>query len=48
VSCYFNPKGIAKLELGLATGKRQVDKRATEKERDWQRDKSRILREKDG
>ena len=36
--------GRAKLEIGLAKGKKQHDKRATEKERDWERDKSRILR----
>ena len=34
---YFNERGIAKLELGLAHGKRQYDKRETEKKRDWQR-----------
>lgn len=37
-------KGRAKLEIGLAKGKKQHDKRATEKERDWDRDKARILR----
>lgn len=36
--------GRAKLEMGLAKGKKQHDKRATEKERDWSRDKARILR----
>jgi SsrA-binding protein len=36
--------GRAKLEIGLARGKKQHDKRATEKERDWQRDKARLLR----
>jgi SsrA-binding protein len=36
--------GRAKLEIGLAKGKKQHDKRATEKERDWQRDKARLLR----
>lgn len=34
----------AKLEIGLAKGKKAYDKRATEKERDWQRDKQRLLR----
>ncbi len=43
---YFNARGIAKLELGLARGKRQVDKRETEKKRDWQREKARLMREK--
>jgi SsrA-binding protein len=36
--------GRAKLEIGLAKGKKQHDKRATEKDRDWSRDKARILR----
>lgn len=37
-------RGRAKLQLGLAKGKKQHDKRATEKERDWARDKARLLR----
>jgi SsrA-binding protein len=37
-------RGRAKLEIGLAKGKKQHDKRATEKDRDWQRDKARVLR----
>jgi len=36
--------GRAKLLLGLAKGKKQHDKRAVEKERDWQRDKARLMR----
>jgi SsrA-binding protein len=36
--------GRAKLELGLARGKKEHDKRDTERERDWQRDKARVLR----
>jgi SsrA-binding protein len=43
---YFNPKGIAKLELGVAKGKKLHDKRETEKQRDWQRDKARLMRDK--
>ncbi len=43
---YFNPRGIAKVELGLARGKRKVDKRETEKKRDWQREKARLMRAK--
>jgi len=43
---YFNKRGIAKLELGLAKGKHKSDKRETIKERDWQRDKARILRDR--
>lgn len=38
-------RGRAKLEIGLAKGKKQHDKRATEKDRDWARDKSRILKD---
>jgi SsrA-binding protein len=36
--------GRAKLEVGLAKGKKQHDKRASEKDRNWQRDKSRIMK----
>jgi SsrA-binding protein len=36
--------GRAKLQIGLAKGKAQHDKRASEKDRDWQRDKSRLMR----
>jgi SsrA-binding protein len=36
--------GRAKLTIGLSKGKKQHDKRATEKDRDWQRDKARVLR----
>ena len=43
---YFNAKGIAKLELGVAKGKKLHDKRETEKKRDWQRDKARLMRNK--
>lgn len=43
---YFNDRGIAKLELGIAVGKRKYDKRQTEKQRDWDRQKSRLLRDK--
>ncbi|HVY04128.1 MAG TPA: SsrA-binding protein SmpB [Caulobacterales bacterium] len=43
---YFNARGIAKLELALARGKKAHDKRAATKARDWQRDKARLMREK--
>ena len=36
--------GKAKVEIGTAKGKKQHDKRATEKERDWQREKHRVLK----
>ena len=41
---YFNQRGIAKVELGIAKGKKLHDKRQTEKSRDWARDKARLLR----
>lgn len=40
---YFNDKGRAKLEIGLGRGKKLYDKRETSKERDWNRDKQRII-----
>ncbi|MEZ5844133.1 MAG: SsrA-binding protein SmpB [Hyphomicrobiaceae bacterium] len=43
---YFNERGRAKLKLALAEGKKLHDKRDTEKKRDWQREKSRLMREK--
>ncbi len=43
---YFNAKGTAKIELGIAKGKKLHDKRETEKQRDWQRDKARLMRAK--
>ena len=43
---YFNAKGIAKMKIGLAEGKKLHDKRETEKKRDWDREKSRIMRDK--
>jgi SsrA-binding protein len=43
LSVYFNEKGRAKLEIALAMGKKAHDKRATIKERDWQRQRSRLL-----
>ena len=46
LSIYFNERGLAKVELGLAKGKRKYDKRAAEKERDWRREKARLLRDK--
>ena len=46
ISLYFNDRGIAKLEIGLARGKKMADKREDQKKRDWERQKSRILRER--
>jgi SsrA-binding protein len=48
LSLYFNRRGLAKVKLGLATGKKQYEKRDTLKQRDWQRDKARIMRNKNG
>ena len=45
LSIYFNDRGRAKVELGLARGKRKADKRQAEKQRDWQRSRARILRQ---
>jgi SsrA-binding protein len=43
---YFNEKGRAKLEVAIARGKKLHDKRETEKQRDWNREKGRLLKEK--
>jgi len=43
---YFNDRGRAKVELALAKGKNTADKRETAKKRDWEREKSRLLRDK--
>lgn len=43
---YFNDRGRAKLQLALARGKKTYDKRETEKRRDWERDKARLIRER--
>ena len=46
LSIYFNGKGRAKVELALARGKQTHDKRASIKERDWKRDKARLMRDR--
>ena len=43
---YFNPRGIAKLKLAVAHGKKLHDKRQDAKKRDWDREKARVIREK--
>ncbi len=43
---YFNPRGMAKVEIALAKGKKLHDKRDTEKKRDWQRERARVMRDK--
>ena len=42
---YFNDRGLVKLLIGIATGRKSVDKRDVEKTRDWNRQKQRLLRE---
>ena len=42
---YFNHRGIAKLKIGVAQGKKLADKRETSAKRDWQRQKQRLLKE---
>mgnify|MGYP003628871169 CR=1 FL=1 len=39
-------KGLIKATIGLAKGKKQYDKRETDKQRDWERDKARLMRVK--
>ncbi|TAN51198.1 MAG: SsrA-binding protein SmpB [Rhodospirillales bacterium] len=46
LSVFFNPRGIAKVSLGVAKGKKLHDKRESEKQRDWNREKGRLMREK--
>ncbi len=48
LSFYFNSRGLAKLKVGIAMGKKVYEKRDTIKQRDWQRDKARIMRGKNG
>lgn len=42
---YFNARGIAKLQIGLARGKKTVDKRQTIKDRDWKKQKARLMKD---
>lgn len=42
---YFNQRGIVKLKLGVGVGKKKADKRESIKERDWQRQKERVMKE---
>lgn len=44
---YFNPRGIAKIELGLAKGRKKADKREAIATRDWKRDQARLLARRD-
>jgi SsrA-binding protein len=44
LNLYFNSRGVAKLELGLGKGKHSYDKRAAVRDRDWKRQKERLMR----
>ena len=46
LSVYFNNRGIAKVQLGLAKGKTHIDRREDIKNREWQREQARVLRAK--
>lgn len=45
---YFNDRGIVKLKIGIAKGKKLADKRATDAKRDWNRQKQRLLKQHSG
>jgi SsrA-binding protein len=47
LSIYFNERGRAKVELGLARGKRKSDRRQADKDRDWRKNRARLLRSRD-
>jgi SsrA-binding protein len=46
LSVYFNERGRAKVELALAKGKQMHDKRHAEKDREWEREKGRLIRDR--
>ncbi|MSO55047.1 MAG: SsrA-binding protein SmpB [Rhodospirillales bacterium] len=46
LSIYFNPRGLAKIEIALARGRNQRDKRDVIKERDWKMEQARLRRDK--
>jgi SsrA-binding protein len=43
---YFNDRGIAKIEIALAKGKKAHDKRAATKDREWKRQQGRLMRDR--
>ena len=45
IRMYFNDRGIVKLKLGIAKGKKLADKRETSAKRDWARDRARLLKQ---
>lgn len=46
LAIYFNARGLAKIKVAIGTGKKEYEKRQDIKKKDWQRDKARIMREK--
>ena len=44
LTLYFNDRGLAKINIGLAKGRKKQDKREAQKDRDWSRQKNRLLR----
>ena len=44
LAMYFNDRGVAKIQIGLAKGRKKQDKRQADKDRTWNRDKARLLR----
>ena len=46
LNMYFNSQGLVKIQIGLAKGRKKQDKRQADKERTWNRDKARLLRER--
>jgi SsrA-binding protein len=46
LAVYFNDRGMAKVQIAVARGRKHHDKRQADKERDWQREKGRLMREK--
>ena len=47
LAIYFNERGRAKVELGVAHGKKKADKRQAERDRDWQRNRARLMRSRE-
>ncbi|MDC1383396.1 SsrA-binding protein SmpB [Candidatus Puniceispirillum sp.] len=43
LAIYFNDRGVAKIQIGLAKGRKKQDKRQADKDRTWSRDKARLL-----
>ena len=44
IALYFNDRGLVKIQIGIAKGKKKADKRQAERDRDWSRQKNRLLK----